>query len=227
MQQHPLRVATQAGLWLVALAAALLAAVGFGVHATVTLRARAVEFAQLRAIGLSRRSLTAVVGAESLLLCLLGGTFGIGIGALLGPLGAVSADGTPPIPSVVVHIPWADTATRGPTNQPSNAPMPMPKVPPSRQSSKDSAPTTAVRLRRDRPMARSWANSTARARRVTVACTPKPTAASRAAASATSHRPACVATRSGCCCMSVVTWTSDVARSAAGSPPGSAGNPAR
>jgi len=114
MQQHPLRVATQAGLWLVALAAALLAAVGFGVHATVTLRARAVEFAQLRAIGLSRRSLTAVVGAESLLLCLLGGTFGIGIGALLGwlvgPLVAVSADGTPPIPSVVVHIPWADVA---------------------------------------------------------------------------------------------------------------------
>src|SRR5665647_3088132 len=105
MQQHPLRVATQAGLWLVALAAALLAAVGFGVHATVTLRARAVEFAQLRAIGLSRRSLTAVVGAESLLLCLLGGTFGIGIGALLGwlvgPLVAGSADGTPPIPSVV------------------------------------------------------------------------------------------------------------------------------
>src|SRR5665647_2959499 len=99
MQQHPLRVATQAGLWLVALAAALLAAVGFGVHATVTLRARAVEFAQLRAIGLSRRSLTAVVGAESLLLCLLGGAFGIGIGALLGwlvgPLVAVSADGTP------------------------------------------------------------------------------------------------------------------------------------
>ena len=41
-------------------------------------------------------------------------TFGIGIGALLGwlvgPLVAVSADGTPPIPSVVVHIPWADVA---------------------------------------------------------------------------------------------------------------------
>jgi hypothetical protein len=110
MAQHPLRVATQAALWLVTLAAALLAAVGFGVHATVSLRARAVEFAQLRAIGLSRGRLTAVVGAESLLLCLLGAVFGIGIGALLGwlvgPLVAVSASGRSPVPSVVVHIPW-------------------------------------------------------------------------------------------------------------------------
>lgn len=114
MQQHPLRVATQAGLWLVTLAAAALAAVGFGVHATVTLRARAVEFAQLRAIGLSRRRLTAVVASESMLLCLLGGVFGIGLGALLGwlvgPLVAVSADGRPPVPAVLVQVPWGDVA---------------------------------------------------------------------------------------------------------------------
>ncbi|WP_024287575.1 ABC transporter permease [Cellulomonas sp. KRMCY2] len=114
MQEHPLRVATQGALWLVTLAAAILAAVGFAVHATATLRAREVEFAQLRAIGLSRRRLIAVVGVESLLLCVLGTAFGIGLGALLGwlvgPLVAVSADGLPPVPAVEVVLPWADIA---------------------------------------------------------------------------------------------------------------------
>jgi hypothetical protein len=110
MQQNPLRVATEAALWIAILAAALLAAVGFAVHAAATLRSRRVEFAELRAIGLSRRGLVAVVGSESLLLCLLGVVFGIGVGVLLswlgGPLVAVSPDGTPPVPSVVVTFPW-------------------------------------------------------------------------------------------------------------------------
>lgn len=114
MQEHPLRVATQGALWLVTLSAALLAAVGFAVHATVSLRARSVEFAQLRAIGLSRRRLTAVVGLESFLLCTLGAVFGIGLGALLGwlvgPLVAVSATGTTPVPVVLVTIPWGQVA---------------------------------------------------------------------------------------------------------------------
>lgn len=114
MQEHPQRVATQAALWLVTLAAALLAAVGFAVHATVSLRARSVEFAQLRAIGLSRRRLTTVVGLESLLLCTLGAGFGTGLGALLGhlvgPLVAVSATGTRPVPTVLVTVPWDQVA---------------------------------------------------------------------------------------------------------------------
>ncbi|WP_199423618.1 ABC transporter permease [Actinotalea solisilvae] len=114
MQEHPQRVATQAALWLVTLAAALLAAVGFAVHATVSLRARSVEFAQLRAIGLSRRRLTTVVGLESLLLCTLGAGFGTGLGALLGhlvgPLVAVSATGTRPVPTVRVTVPWDQVA---------------------------------------------------------------------------------------------------------------------
>lgn len=114
LQEGPLRVATQGALWLVTLAAAVLVAIGFAVHATVTLRARAVEFAQLRAIGLTRRRLTAVIGVESLLLCVLGTVFGIGLGIglgwLVGPLVAVSADGTPPVPPVAVLMPWADIA---------------------------------------------------------------------------------------------------------------------
>lgn len=114
MQQSPLRVATEAALWIAILAAALLAAVGFAVHAAATLRSRRVEFAELRAIGLSRRGLVAVVGSESLLLCLLGVVFGICVGVLLswlvGPLVAVSPDGTPPVPSVVVTFPWPGIA---------------------------------------------------------------------------------------------------------------------
>ena len=111
LQQAPLRVATQAALWLAILAGAVLAAVGFGVHSTTTLRARRLELAQLRAIGLSRNKLVALFSVESLLLCVLGTVFGIAIGltlvVLVGPLVAVSPDGTPTVPSVVIEIPWA------------------------------------------------------------------------------------------------------------------------
>ncbi|WP_188037590.1 ABC transporter permease, partial [Actinotalea sp. JY-7885] len=114
MLQHPLRVATQAALWLVTGAAAALAAVGFAVHATVSLRSRSVEFAQLRAIGLTRGRLTGVVALESLLLGTLGAGFGIALGTLLGhlvgPLVAVSATGTRPVPTVLVEVPWGQVA---------------------------------------------------------------------------------------------------------------------
>lgn len=114
LQHHPLRVATQGALLLVGLAAGALAAVGFAVHAAASLRAREVENAQLRAIGVSRNRLTAVVGVESVLLGVLGTLFGVGLGVLLGrlvgPLVAVSSDGSPPVPAVRVLLPWADVA---------------------------------------------------------------------------------------------------------------------
>ncbi len=114
MQQDPLRVATQGALWLVIGGAAALAAVGFAVHATGSLRSRATEFAQLRAVGLSRRRLVGIIGIESLLLCVLGTLFGIGLGLVLaylvGPLVGVSGDGSTPVPAVVVQIPTAQIA---------------------------------------------------------------------------------------------------------------------
>jgi hypothetical protein len=114
MQQDPLRVATQGSLWLVILGAAALAAVGFAVHSTGSLRSRAIEFAQLRAVGLSRRRLVAVIGIESLLISVLGTVFGIGLGVLLaylvGPLVGVTGDGTPAVPAVQVIVPSADIA---------------------------------------------------------------------------------------------------------------------
>jgi ABC-type antimicrobial peptide transport system permease subunit len=117
MQQHPLRVATQAALWLVLGGAALLAAVGFAIHATGSLRSRSLEFAQLRAIGLSRRRLIGVIAAESALLSLFGTIVGVGLGLALGwlvaPLVGASADGSTPVPPVAIVIPWAQVALLG------------------------------------------------------------------------------------------------------------------
>ena len=114
MQQDPLRIETQAALWLAIFAAAILAAVGFAVHTTATMRSRGLEFAQLRAVGLARRLLVALVAAESALLGALGLIFGIAVGAALswltGPIVAVSPDGSPAVPSVVVIIPWLGVA---------------------------------------------------------------------------------------------------------------------
>jgi len=109
LQEAPLRVGTQAALWLAIAAGALLAAVGFAAHSTATLRARRLELAQLRAIGFSRRRLVGLIGGESLLMAGLGAIFGVAIGLLLvflvGPLVAVSPDGSPTIPSVIVQVP--------------------------------------------------------------------------------------------------------------------------
>ena len=110
LQQGPLRVPTQATLWLAILAAAVLAAIGFAVHTAATLRLRNTELAQLRAIGFTRRSLVALVGVESAFLAALGTLFGITLGVLLGhlvgPLIAVSRTGRLTVPSVIVEIPW-------------------------------------------------------------------------------------------------------------------------
>jgi len=109
LQESPLRVATQAALWVAIAASTLLAAVGFGVHSAAGLRSRRLELAQLRAIGYSRRRLVGLIATESLLMCVLGAVFGISIGVLLallvGPLVAVSPTGAPTVPSVVVEVP--------------------------------------------------------------------------------------------------------------------------
>jgi len=114
LQQGPLRVATQAALWLTIVAGALLAAVGFIVHTAATLRARRLELAQLRAIGFSRAGLVRLIAGESALMSALGALFGVVIGLLLvilvGPLVVVSPDGSPPVPGVIVQVPWLGIA---------------------------------------------------------------------------------------------------------------------
>lgn len=114
MQQDPMRVSAQAGLWLAILGAGLLSIAGFAVHTAAAMKARRTELAQLRAIGLSRRMLVALVGAESLVLGVLGTVFGVAIGVLIGwlvgPLIAVSPGGTPTLPAVRVIVPWDQVA---------------------------------------------------------------------------------------------------------------------
>jgi hypothetical protein len=111
LKHDPLRVAIQAALWLVTGAAIILAALGFAVHAIVTVRAREIELAQMRAIGVLRGQLLRIVATENTLLSALGLVFGVGLGIalsyLVAPLVSVGADGRPPLPPVVVEIPWA------------------------------------------------------------------------------------------------------------------------
>jgi hypothetical protein len=111
LSEDPLRIAIQAALWLVTVAAAVLAALGFGVHAVVTVRAREIEFAQLRAVGIQRGALLRIVSSESALLSVLGMVFGVGLGValayLVAPLVSVGPDGRAPIPPVDVVVPWA------------------------------------------------------------------------------------------------------------------------
>lgn len=110
LKTDPLRVAIVAALWLVTGAAVVLAALGFAVHAIVTVRAREIELAQMRAIGVLRGQLLRIVASENALLSFLGLVFGVGLGIalsyLVAPLVSVGPDGKPPLPPVIVAIPW-------------------------------------------------------------------------------------------------------------------------
>lgn len=114
LQEHPLRAAVQGASGLVLLGAGILAAVGFAVHATGSLRSRSLEFAQLRAVGLSRRRLIGVVVVENLLLSVFGAIVGVTLGVLVGymvsPLVGASPDGSDPVPGVDVVVPWSEIA---------------------------------------------------------------------------------------------------------------------
>jgi hypothetical protein len=114
LQQDPMRVSAQAALWLAILGAGLLAIAGFAVHTSASLRSRRTELAQLRAIGLSRRMLVGLVGAEAVMVSVVSSAIGIGLGVLLGwlvgPLIAVSPSGAPTLPSVRVIVPWVGIA---------------------------------------------------------------------------------------------------------------------
>ena len=110
LRESPLRIATPMALWLTIIAGALLASIGFAMHTTSGLRSRRLELAQLAAIGVPRPKLLALVTIESLITGLLGALLGAAIGVLLallvGPLVASSPDGRPPVPSVIVELPW-------------------------------------------------------------------------------------------------------------------------
>ena len=110
-RHHPLRLAVRSGLVLVAVAAAALAAIGFVAHGVVAVRERSGELARLRATGLQRRELVALLGLETLLLGALGVGLGVALGVGLTHLAAAlfsaTPDGRAPVPAVLTVTPGA------------------------------------------------------------------------------------------------------------------------
>ncbi|WP_042413633.1 ABC transporter permease [Streptacidiphilus anmyonensis] len=89
--------------------AVVLASVGFAANASGAVRARATEFAVLRALGMSRRRMARATAAELALPIVLG----VGVGLLLGevitrlvvPLLVLTPQAGVPVPAVLVEIP--------------------------------------------------------------------------------------------------------------------------
>ncbi|MDT0612801.1 FtsX-like permease family protein [Streptomyces lancefieldiae] len=89
--------------------AAALAAVGFAVSATGSLRARGAEFAILRALGAPRRRLARTVAVEQGVLLAIALLVGTALGAVLAraviPLIVLTPEATHPVPDVLVALP--------------------------------------------------------------------------------------------------------------------------
>jgi hypothetical protein len=90
--------------------AAAFAMIGYGVSATASARARGLEFAVLRTLGLRTGQLSGWIGAESALvvgLSLLTGTaLGLVVAWLVLPYVALGPSGAVPVPSVRLVVPW-------------------------------------------------------------------------------------------------------------------------
>jgi ABC-type antimicrobial peptide transport system permease subunit len=106
----PVALGTIGALTVGFVAAAVFAAVGFAVSATVSARERLVEFALLRALGLSPRQLGTWLLLEQGVLVIVSLALGTLLGALLTstilPLVTLTQDGRPAVPGVIVQYPW-------------------------------------------------------------------------------------------------------------------------
>ncbi|SMH45924.1 FtsX-like permease family protein [Rathayibacter oskolensis] len=106
MLEAPLRAEIPAAASVVVWASLLLALAGFGARAAAVDRARRLEAAQLRAVGLSRRGMLTVMAADTLATALAGIVVGLGAGcvvlALVGPRIAAVASGR----AVELILPW-------------------------------------------------------------------------------------------------------------------------
>ncbi|MFI6001522.1 FtsX-like permease family protein [Streptomyces sp. NPDC051366] len=105
----PLSAGPQSALAALAVACAVLAAIGFAASSAAAARERTREFTVLSALGAPRRSLARTTAAESLLLVGLGSAVGVGLGAaivhLVVPLMVLTPAGHRPLPPVVVDLP--------------------------------------------------------------------------------------------------------------------------
>ena len=106
----PVALATIGALTVGFVAAAVFSIVGFAVTATVSARERIVEFALIRALGMSRRQLGGWLGLEQGALVLvslaLGTLVGVILTAVLLPLVILTQSGATPLPGTIVVYPW-------------------------------------------------------------------------------------------------------------------------
>ncbi|MFE2986874.1 ABC transporter permease [Streptomyces sp. NPDC059262] len=110
LRDDPLGAGPQSALAAAAVAAALLAAVGFAVNTAGSMRERGDEFAILRALGAPRRQLARLVAAEQGILVALALLVGVALGSFLTravvPLVVLTGQATQPMPRVLVELPW-------------------------------------------------------------------------------------------------------------------------
>lgn len=110
----PLGAGPRAALLAVAVAAALLAAVGFAVSAAGSLRERSSEIAVLRALGAPHKGLARMVAAEQGVLIAIGLLAGAALGAALAravvPLVVLTSQAAAPVPRVLVELPAGQVA---------------------------------------------------------------------------------------------------------------------
>ncbi|HJQ76137.1 MAG TPA: ABC transporter permease [Acidimicrobiia bacterium] len=110
LSTDPVALGTIGALSIGFVAAAVFAAVGFAVSATVSARERITEFGLLRALGLSPRQLGLWMTLEQSLLVLSSLAFGTLVGwaltTVILPLVTVTQLGTRPIPDVSLIYPW-------------------------------------------------------------------------------------------------------------------------
>ncbi|MBT2468660.1 FtsX-like permease family protein [Streptomyces sp. ISL-66] len=109
----PLSAGPQGALAALAVACAVLAAIGFAASAAAASRERAREFSVLLALGARRRDLARTATAESCVLVGLGTVVGLGLGAvivhLVVPLMVLTPAAGRPMPEVLVDLPTART----------------------------------------------------------------------------------------------------------------------
>ncbi|NEC26916.1 FtsX-like permease family protein, partial [Streptomyces sp. SID8111] len=106
----PLRQGARGTLILCLVLAPALAVVGFTLHTALAARARAGEFALLRALGLRRRDLAACLWTEQLaqaaVAAVLGTVLGTALAALIMPVVTVDDRGRPVHPGLATDVPW-------------------------------------------------------------------------------------------------------------------------
>ncbi|MFE0012631.1 ABC transporter permease, partial [Streptomyces erythrochromogenes] len=105
----PLSAGPQSALTALAIACAVLAAIGFATSTAAERRVRGREFSVLLALGTPRRSLAVAAAAEGGVLILIGTAVGTGLGLalvhLMAPLIVLTPSAGRPFPPVQVHMP--------------------------------------------------------------------------------------------------------------------------